>query len=315
MYDCHVHFIPESVMEWLKEHSQEIEMQWLKDQERGTIQVSVSGKWPFVLKPTFVDETRFLFEQKQMGVEHSLISPVPQLFLYDLPLEITMEMAEVYNSSLSELVHRYPKRLSALATVPLQDPESAAETLESAMNKGLRGAIIGPGVGKTLLSDSIFFPFWEVADRLEAIIFLHPLLSQDARLSRPRMPNLLGVPWETTVAAGDLLMSGLLNRFSKVKILLAHGGGYLPYQIGRLMKGYEQWPSAFKNLNKSPYDYLKRFWFDTVVWDKRVLDFLVTLVGRDQVVSGSDYPFDLCAWPPDIVGLEGAKKLLDIHPD
>ena len=94
------------------------------------------------------------------------------------------------------------------------------------MNNGLKGAIIGPGASQLLLSDEAFTPFWETADRRKAIIFIHPLLSEDPRLRRRMLPNLIGVPWETTICAADLLLSGFTDRFRNVKILLAHGGGF-----------------------------------------------------------------------------------------
>lgn len=124
------------------------------------------------------------------------------------------------------------------------------------------------------------------------------------------MPNLIGVPWETTVCATDLLLSGLIDRYPNVKILLSHGGGFLPYQIGRLDKGYEQWKLVSTNLQAPPSEYLKRFWYDTVLWNKESLEFLSNTVGMDRVVPGSDYPFDLSVWPPDKKYQEGVKTLL-----
>jgi aminocarboxymuconate-semialdehyde decarboxylase len=125
------------------------------------------------------------------------------------------------------------------------------------------------------------------------------------------MPNLIGVPWETTVCAADLLLSGLIDRYPNVKILFAHGGGFLPYQIGRLDKGYEQWKLVSINLQGPPSEYLKRFWYDTVLRNKESLEFLSNTVGVDRVVPGSDYPFDLSVWRPDKKYKEGVKTLLE----
>ena len=95
------------------------------------------------------------------------------------------------------------------------------------------------------------------------------------------------------------------------KLLFAHGGGFLPYQIGRLDKGYEQWELVSSNLQAPPSEYLKRFWYDTVLWNQDSIDFLVKTVGEDRVVAGSDYPFDLCVWPPKEMSDKGAHSLLD----
>ena len=99
------------------------------------------------------------------------------------------------------------------------------------MNIGLKGAIIGPGLGRHMLSDSLFQPFFEEANRLKAILFIHPLLSEDPRLKRRMMPNLIGVPWETTVCATDLLLSGMVDKYPNIKILFAHGGDSFPIKL------------------------------------------------------------------------------------
>lgn len=97
--------------------------------------------------------------------------------------------------------------------------------------------------------------------------------------------------------------SGLVDKYPNIKILFAHGGGFLPYQIGRLNKGYDQWELVSSKLKALPSEYLKRFWYDTVLWNQESLDFLVKTVGEDSVVPGSDFPFDLSVWP-----LEGKMK-------
>lgn len=310
LYDLHAHFIPPVVLAWLREHAAAVDARWERSGPAGTEFLTVGGRWPFELKPAFTDAARFLADQEAAGVSHTLVSPVPQLFLYEAPAALTAELAALYNDALAEWIRQHPGRLSALATVPLNDPEAAAAELRRAVELGLRGAIVGPGCGERLLSDDGFRPFWEEADRLEAIVFLHPLLSRDPRLRRPRMPNLIGVPWETTVAAADILLGGLLDRYPRVRILLAHGGGFLPYQVGRLDRGYEQWSAVAAGLGAPPREYLRRFWFDSVLWNPEALRFLVDLVGEDRVVPGSDYPFDLSAWPPAGVGERGVETLL-----
>jgi aminocarboxymuconate-semialdehyde decarboxylase len=242
--------------------------------------------------------TLYLAEQEKAGVTHSLLSPIPQLFMYDFPEEITTDISTVYNHSLAKWSKSTPQKLSALSTVPLTNPVKAAQVLPDAMDLGLKGVIIGPGLSDHMLSDEFFIPFFEEANRLKAIVFIHPLLCEDPRLKRRMMPNLIGVPWETTVCATDLLLSMLVDKHPNVKIIFAHGGGFLPYQIGRLNKGYEQWELVSSKLQAKPSEYLKRFWYDSVLWNQESLDFLIQTVGEDRVVPGSDYPFDLSVWPP-----------------
>lgn len=311
MHDFHTHFIPSEVLNWLEENKKAVNAEWVKKEQNKEDFLFINGKWGFELKQEFINYALYMEAQENIGVTHSMISPIPQLFLYEFPEEVTSEMAQVYNQSLSRLVKAAPNKLSAVGTVPLAHPDKAAQILNEAVNSGLKGAIIGPGIEQHMLSDDFFEPFFAEADRLNAILFVHPLLCEDPRLKRRMMPNLVGVPWETTVCATDILLSGMIDKYPNVKILFAHGGGFLPYQIGRLDKGYEQWKLVSSNLQAPPSEYVKRFWYDTVLWNEDSIDYLVKTVGEDRVVGGSDYPFDLCVWPPKEVSEKGAQSLLE----
>ncbi|GGG01074.1 amidohydrolase family protein [Paenibacillus abyssi] len=312
MYDAHTHFIPPDVLNWLVENKQSVSAVFDKRDANKADFLSINGKWAFELKPSFVSEELFLREQAKAGVQHTLISPIPQLFLYEFQSEITRELVQVYNQALAAIASDKPGRLAALGTVSLNAPEQAAADLETGMDLGLKGAIIGPGHNGKLLSDAGFTPLWEAANRLKAVIFIHPLLNTDPRIQTRMMPNLVGVPWETTVAAADLLLSGLLDTYPNVKILLGHGGGFLPYQIGRLDKGYDMWNQVSSNLQAKPSEYLKRFWFDSVLWNAHALEYLVQVVGEDHIVPGSDYPFDLNELPTRILSGDGYRSLLEL---
>lgn len=312
LFDMHTHFIPPDVLLWLKDNQNLVQARWEKKSPDQADFLTVNNKWGFELKESFINPGLYLQEQEKAGVSHSLVSPIPQLFMYDFPEYITSELSTVYNRSLSNWIHDNSERLSALATIPLNNPVHAANELKHAMNLGLKGAIIGPGLSNVMLTDEFFTPFWEEANYQKAIIFIHPLLCEDPRLQKRMMPNLIGVPWETTICAADLLLSGMLDKYPNVRILLAHGGGLLPYQIGRLNKGYEKWIGVSSSLQAPPEEYLRRFWFDNVLWNNTSLNFLVEMVGSDRVVPGSDFPFDLCAWPPIANNESGVKSLLSI---
>eukprot|EP00130_Batrachochytrium_dendrobatidis_P008544 XP_006683419.1 hypothetical protein BATDEDRAFT_15131 [Batrachochytrium dendrobatidis JAM81] len=310
MYDFHTHFIPEDVLHWLQDNKEFIHAKWEKKFVDKHEFLTVNGKWEFELKPAFYDLSLFQQDAMNAGITHSVLSPIPQLFMYDFSTDITTEISQIYNSALAKIVQGSLGSFSALATVPLNDPKKAAIVLKDAMNKGLKGAIIGPGLDDKLLSDEFFTPLLEEANRLKAILFIHPLLSTDPRIKSKKMPNLIGVPWETTVTATDIVLSGLIDKYPHVKILFAHGGGFLPYQLGRLDKGYSQWEDVSNNLSEPPSEYVKRFWYDNVLWNPDSLDLLTKTVGEDKVVSGSDYPFDLAVWPPERSSDKGAHSLL-----
>lgn len=311
MYDVHTHVIPPQAMQWLQDNRLSVNAQWKKKDPLKAEFLSVNGNWEFELKETFTNPALYLQEQAKAGITFSLVSAIPQLFLYDYAPELTRELAAVYNDGLIDWSGRYPDRLSVLATLPMNDPFAAATELERAMNRGAKGAIVASSWAGRGLTEQDLSPFWEVANAHNAIIFVHPLLCEDDRLRKSMMTNLIGVPWETTVCATDMLLSGILERYPKVKVLLAHGGGFFPYQIGRLQKAYEKWNAVSSNLSVSPLQAVRQFWYDSVLWNRESLRYLIELVGEDRVVSGTDYPFDLCEWPPANLGSTGYHSLMN----
>lgn len=308
--DCHIHAIPEPMLDWLQRNAERAQARFEVRAAGRPPFLTVGGRWPFELKPLFHERETFLRAAEEAGVERLLLSPVPQLFFYEADPGLTREAARAYNEALLTWRAAEPGRIELLATVPLNDPAAASDELCWAMDQGMRGAIVGPGVGERPLSDPALEPFWASANERAAIVFLHPLLSRDPRLQRPQLPNLIGVPWETTVAAIDLMFGGILDRYPRVRVVLAHGGGYLPYQIGRLEKGYTVWEAVRRQLSEAPAAYLRRFWYDTVLWRSETVEYLVRVVGPDRVVPGSDFPFDLSVWPPVEGSTHGSQTLL-----
>ncbi|WP_394231442.1 amidohydrolase family protein [Niallia oryzisoli] len=287
MHDFHTHFIPSEVLEWIKDNQHRINARWIVNEDTNEESLVINEKCRIELKKNLINFDAFLQGQKNAGVNHSVISPLPQLFLYD-SVSISTEISKVYNQALAQLVAKHPGKISALATVPLANPVKAAQVLNEAVKFGLKGAIIGTGLGKRMLTDPFFKGFFEEANRLKAILFIHPLTNNDPRLKRRMMPAIIGEPWDITVCATDIVLSGFADKYPEVKILFAHGGGFLPYQIGRLEKGYEQWDVVSANLQSPPSEYLKRFWYDSVLGSKESIEFLTKVVGEDRVVPGSD---------------------------
>ncbi|WP_082407081.1 amidohydrolase family protein [Bacillus sp. JCM 19041] len=295
MIDCHTHFIPEAVQTWLRDHKEQLNAKWIPKGHDKTL-LSINNKWAFPLTLPFIDINLYEKTYREAQVKQAIISPVPQLFLYDFESNVTNELVTVYNRALSEITS-HNDTFSGLATVSLQNPVRAAEQLETAMNQGLLGAIIGPGVRTDTLSNERFIPFFEAANKRKALIFIHPLLNEDPRLSQRKMPNLIGVPFETTIAGTDLILSGMLDRFPDIHFLLAHGGGFLPYQLGRMEKGVDSWSSEYNHLSRRPLEYAKQLYFDSVLWSDDAMELLVKTVGVSQIIPGSDFPFELKQWP------------------
>ena len=201
--------------------------------------------------------------------------------------------------------------------IPLQDVALAIKELERLMKSGLKGVEIGAHVNGMYPGDVSFRPFWEACESLGAFVFIHPVEGGGrAELRDYYMWNVIGNPMDTTIAAGHLILSGVMDAFPRLKILLAHGGGALPYLHGRLDRGFKQRPEINKVISKPPTEYLKQFYFDTITHDPVVLKSLVDLVGADHVLLGSDYPFDMGNENPvDLVrsanlGTENEKMIL-----
>ncbi len=265
----------------------------------------------------FVQIEKILDEMTKSGVDAVLLCPWVSLVRYEATPEESLAACQVQNDALSSLVKKYSKRIVALGMIPLQDVPLAIKELERLMKSGLKGVEIGTHVNGVYPGDARFRPFWEACESLGALVFIHPVEGGGrAELRDYYMWNVIGNPMETTVAAGHLILSGVMDAYPRLKILLAHGGGALPYLHGRLDRGFQQRPEINKVISRPPTEYLKQFYFDTITHDPVVLKSLVDFVGADHVLPGSDYPFDMGNENPvDLVhsanlGTENEKMIL-----
>jgi len=266
----------------------------------------------------FVQIEKILDEMTKSGVDAVLLCPWVSLVRYEATPEESLAACQVQNDALAGLVKKYPKRVAALGMIPLQDVPLAIKELERLMKSGLKGVEIGTHVNGVYPGDARFRPFWEACESLDAFVFIHPVEGGGrAELRDYYMWNVIGNPMETTVAAGHLILSGVLDAYPRLKILLAHGGGALPYLHGRLDRGFKQRPEINKVISRPPTEYLKQFYFDTITHDPLVLRELVDFVGADHILLGSDYPFDMGNENPvELVrsanlGVENEKRIFE----
>jgi aminocarboxymuconate-semialdehyde decarboxylase len=256
----------------------------------------------------FVQIETILDEMKNAEVDAVLLCPWVSLVRYEATPEESLDACQIQNDALSTLAKKYPDRIAALGMIPLQDVPLAIQELERLMKSGLKGVEIGTHVNGAYPGDARFRPFWEACESLGVFVFIHPVEGGGrAELRDYYMWNVIGNPMETTVAAGHLILSGVMAAYPQLKILLAHGGGALPYLHGRLDRGFKQRLEINKVITRPPTEYLKQFYFDTITHDAAALCELVNLVGEDHVLLGSDYPFDMGNENP--VGLVRAANL------
>lgn len=265
----------------------------------------------------FVQPETILAEMDKSGVDAVLLCPWVSLARYDASPEEALTACQIQNDALALLAAKNPKRIAALGMVPLQDMPLAIKELERLMKSGLKGVEIGTHVNGVYPGDARFRPFWEACESLGAFVFIHPVEGGGrAELRDYYMWNVIGNPVETAIAAGHLILSGVMEAFPRLKILLAHGGGALPSLRGRLDRGFNMRPEINKVISQPPSEYLKRFYFDTIAHDPALLRGLVDFAGADHVLLGSDYPFDMGnERPPDLVraaglGAEAEEKIL-----
>jgi aminocarboxymuconate-semialdehyde decarboxylase len=289
--DTHAHIIvPEILREAVPSEEWRPRVVW----ENGKQFVEYGPKRIGSATREFVQIEKILDEMTKSRVDAVLICPWVSLVRYEATPEESLSACQVQNDALSSLVKKYSQKIAALGMIPLQDVALAIKELERLMKSGLKGVEIGTHVNGIYPGDARFRPFWEACDSLGAFVFIHPVEGGGrAELRDYYMWNVIGNPLETTVAAGHLILSGVMDAYPRLKIMLAHGGGALPYLHGRLDRGFKQRAEINKVISRPPTEYLKQFYFDTITHDPIVLKSLLDLVGADHILLGSDYPFDM----------------------
>ncbi len=255
-------------------------------------------------KLTRIDQR--LADMDAMGVDVQVISPSPNQYYYWAEEALACEIVATQNEHIARLCADHAERLAGLGTLALQHPRLAVEQIEHGMTKlGLRGFEISTSVAGRELSDPALTPVWARAESLGALIFIHPFgTTLGARVADHYLSNTIGQPLETTIALSHLIFGGVLDRHPGLKLVAAHGGGYLPTCVGRSDHASKVRPEAATP--RPPSDYLKQIWFDTVIHDPMALRHLVDRVGAGQVVVGTDYPFDM--------GMVEVHRLVDDTP-
>lgn len=255
------------------------------------------------------DPERRIEQCDEAGVAMQVLSTVPVMFSYWAKPDDGLDLSRFLNDHIAEVVGAYPTRFAGLGTIPLQEPALAARELERCVRDlGLRGVQIGTHVDANEhctdtrnLDDRSLDVVWSTAEQLNAAIFVHPwdMLGKN-RMPKYWLPWLVGMPAETCLAISCMTFGGVFERFPKLRVAFAHGGGAYPFTIGRMEHGFHVRPDLVATDNKvNPRTYLAsdgnpaRFYVDSLVHDADALKLLVKLFGAQRVALGSDYPFPL----------------------
>jgi aminocarboxymuconate-semialdehyde decarboxylase len=269
--------------------------------DRGAQVVEFQGRSIRSAVGEFVAVERILEEAAATGVDQLLLSPWVALLPDQLDPAAAARVCRLQNDALAAACAAIGGRLHALGAVPLRQPATAVAELERLLAApGLAGVELASSVAGAPLGDDRFLPFWEAAEATGAVVLVHPATRgvDLPGLDRYYLWNTVGNPLETAVAGAHLVMAGVLERFPRLKVVLAHGGGALLAVRGRLRRAHGFQPQARSRLRGSPDASLRRLYYDTVTHDPELLAALVAYAGADHVLLGSDRPFDMGAADP-----------------
>ena len=242
------------------------------------------------------DPVQRIHDCNHHNVNVQVLSTIPVLFNYWAKPKDTLDFSRYLNDHLAEVVATYPHRFVGLGTLPMQAPDLAIKELERCIKElGLVGVEIGSHINDWNLNEEVLFPFYEAAEELGAAIFVHPWdMMGMKRLQRYWLPWLVSMPAETSAAICSMIFGGVFERFPKLRVAFAHGGGSFPATIGRIGHGFNVRPDlcAIDN-NVNPKKYLGHFFIDSLVHDPLMLDHVIKLIGHNRIALGTDYPFPL----------------------
>lgn len=287
------------------------------DGERYGIRFINDAKGDILLRPDGVtfrlqakrtDYPAQLSELATVGIDTIALSTLPYINFAACAEKTVVWACQQINDGFGEIQQQYSGRIYGMGMVPLPYVRAAVEELTRANKElGLRAVQILSNIEGRNLDDPEFLPFFERAEALQVTILIHP----DVRMRRERMDdyymqNLIGNPLETAVATASLIFGGVLERFPKLKIVLAHGGGVAPSLIGRWRHGHAHRDEPRVKFTGSVDEMFSKLYFDTVIYDAHVLRFLVDTFGADHVLLGTDHSGDMSSWKevPEISKLD-----------
>ncbi len=289
--DVHAHCVPEELLGALAADGADFDIA-LTDDRRAVI---AGGKPTLPIRNDLVDFDLRIAAMDRAGIEIQVLSSWVNLSAYGLDAAVGERWSRRVNEALANEARRRPERFLAMATVPLQSPHQAAEELRYAAGElGMVGVEIATTVAGVDLVTAELDPFWAAAAETGSLVLLHPMDPLPGiDLRRHFLHNMIGRPTETTIAIARLIMAGVFDRHPDLRVCVVHGGGFLPYQIGRLQRGWEGMPGvADTDLSTPPREVIGDLYFDTIVHNPQALRYLIDLVGADRIMVGTDYPFE-----------------------
>ncbi|WP_397473089.1 amidohydrolase family protein [Pusillimonas sp.] len=298
--DIHSHVVPRRVVDQIAQSPSEF-LARIDEGQDGARKVVHEQGYIYPLFDEFHDPEAKLESMDRKGIDISVISPAPPMFYYWADVDLAEKMARLVNDGVADMVAANPARLRGMATIPMQHVDAAIAEMERVVREyGFKAVEIGTSIEGAQLIEERFRPVLKRAQDLGLFVFAHPYyVGAKKGLESFYLTNLIGNPLDTAVMVANLMYSGVLDELPDLKICLAHGGGFTPYQLGRLVHGHKVRPEARQFTQTSPSELIRRFYFDSLVFDPGALRYLIDLVGAERVCIGTDSPFDMGDEHPD----------------
>ncbi len=297
-FDMHTHMIPPEFIEAVAKPGSRWQAKLEKQGDETWVVHDQGYRYP--LSPGFHDTAARLADMARTKTDMAAISLSPTLFYYWAEPKLGLDMARMANDGIYSLTRHPSGKFWGIGTLPMQDLNlSIAELRRCVRDLGFKAILIGSNIEGVQFDEPQFVPFFKECEALGVFVIFHPYyVGAKAMFTRYYLTNLYGNPLDTAMVIASLIFGGVLDKCPKLKVGFVHGGGFFPYQIGRLKHGYEVRSEPKVHGAQSPEKYMHQLYFDSVVFLPKQLRFLVDWAGADHVMLGSDYPFDMQEFSP-----------------
>ncbi len=291
-YDLHNHVIPEPVVQAIRRNP---DRYGTRIEERGGKRYFDSHGRMTELLPEFCDAEAKIAWMDRVGMDVSVISVGPPIYFYWLAPEAGIEIIRLANDGIAQMVDRHPDRLRGMAHLPMQDPDAAVAELERvAKEYRFKAVELATSIEGLSLADMKYRKVLKAIEKLGLFVFTHPYQClANGGMDPYYLRNFVGFPLDTTMMIAHLMFSGALDDLKRLRFLVSHGGGFMPYQIGRFIHGHDARPEPKVNKASSPRELFKRFYFDCLTHEPRSTRHLISMAGANRIVIGTDNPFDM----------------------